>query len=84
VPSLLELVTYCADGSFRSRPGRYRYPAYLSRMRAEDPLLGFAQRLTDPGVLGRESREGPTDAEIRALPRARTVEHLATSGCPNV
>jgi pyruvate dehydrogenase E1 component alpha subunit len=51
VPSLLELLSHRLKGHLVVDPDRYRDPAYLERIRAEDPVLGFAQQLTEAGVL---------------------------------
>ena len=51
VPSLLELLSHRLRGHSVVDPDRYRDPAYLERIRAEDPVARFAQRLTATGIL---------------------------------
>lgn len=86
-PTLLETMTYRYSGHSRSDPATYRRPGELDEWLKRDPIVLFAQKLTDEGVLAKGDLDRLRDevkdsveqavGEVLAAPQPARIEILS-------
>jgi pyruvate dehydrogenase E1 component alpha subunit len=86
-PTLLEMMTYRYSGHSRSDPATYRRPGELDEWLKRDPIILFAEKLTEEGAIAggdlERLREKVKDSveqavgEVLAAPQPPTIEILS-------